>query len=470
MPFQTRLTLVLGAVVILNLAMRDYLGSYSRPGFILTIVSLIIALTACWVPDLAGTAHGHPDGPVRRDGPLTLMAAATVLLSAINIASTYGAFIEHRAMIRAANGFAIAGFALCLSFLGRLALRRLRKENSDGRLILGWLVAAIVLGVGVRGSAILASPDPVIDVFAMMRDLTDHLLAGRNPYTHDIVTPYGTPRADAESIVEPPDSRPAGYPPHALLIAAPVRLLRADPRWANVICDALAALALFLIGIRRSQRAIGFVAAAAWLFLPLSTIMIESAWYEPMLGALFGLGLWLAESSGWRRWIGYGLVGFGMTAKQYGVAILPALAWRHRRYWRPMLFGLAVGTLVMLPWFAWSPYDFLDIVLFKHLDRPPQHERALTVAGAWFHLTGDVLPREMLWAVAGLLIGVTSWRGPRTGAATALGLGTALLVFSLFHTQGFFNYFYLVQYLWLLGAVGLVPQTAAEAATREISS
>jgi Glycosyltransferase family 87 len=450
------LPLVLSAAIILNLAMRDGLGSFSPLGFMLTIVSLLLSLIACLCP---------ANVPVPRRTSLILFAALAAFLSTLNLAGTYASYIDNHAMIRAANGFAMAGCALCLAFVAGPATKRLSE-----RAIPWWLAAAVAIGIGIRSSAILACPDPVVDVFAMMRDLTDHLLAGRNPYTHSIVTPYGTQRAAAHSIEEPPDPRPAGYPPHPFLMTAPVRMLNADPRWANVGCDVVAAIALFLVATRRSRPEIGFLAAAAWLFLPMSTMMIESAWYEPMLAAMLGLGLWLAEISGWRRWIGYCFVGLGLTAKQYGIALLPALAWPHRQHWRPMLVGVLAGMLVMLPWFAWSPRDFIDIVLVKHLQRPPQFERALTIAGAWYHLTGNVPPRGLLWGTAAGLIGLIGWRGPRTGAAAAVGLGTALLVFSLFHTQGFFNYFYLVQYLWLLGAVGLVPQTANEAAAGAASS
>src|SRR5262249_37321888 len=114
--------------------------------------------------------------------------------------------------------------------------------------------------------------------------------------------------------------------------------------------------------------------------------------------------------------------------------------------------------LLMLPWFLWSPLAFLKTVLWDHLNRPSQHFRALTIAGGSYQLFGVLPDRKVMWAIAGVLIALVSWRGPRQGAAVAVGLGTALMVFCVFHTQGFFNYFYLCQYLWLLGFVGMLSK------------
>jgi hypothetical protein len=105
---------------------------------------------------------------------------------------------------------------------------------------------------------------------------------------------------------------------------------------------------------------------------------------------------------------------------------------------------------------VWSPRDFFDIVLWKHLDRPPQ-PHSITVASFLFNEFELTLPRVAGWALAASAILIISVVTPRASAATALGLGTALLAFSVLHTQGFPNYFSLVQYLWLLGLVAALP-------------
>ncbi|MFL5339551.1 MAG: hypothetical protein ACJ8F7_05220 [Gemmataceae bacterium] len=355
---------------------------------------------------------------------------------------------------------------VCLLFLRRRTFFPPPDSGRDTHSYIRPLALVLALGLALRGGVLIASPDPVIDVYSLLTQFTDHMLAGRNPYATDIESPYETPRARKYEITDPKDPRPAGYPPHPYLLAAPFRAVGADPRRANVVCDVIAAAALYLVARSRGRLYVGFAAAALWLFIPRTTFMMEQAWYEPMIGCLLGVGLWLAEGAGWRKWLGYTLVGLGLTAKQYGLPILPALTWPHRRNWKQILVGLLAGGLVMLPWFLWSPPDFLKTVLSDHLNRPSQYHRALTIGGGIYQLFGmppDASMQYVMWAAAIGLIALVSWRGPRQGAAVAVGLGTALLVFCVFHTQGFFNYFYLCQYLWLLGFVGLL----APAAVRE---
>jgi hypothetical protein len=45
-------------------------------------------------------------------------------------------------------------------------------------------------------------------------------------------------------------------------------------------------------------------------------------------------------------------------------------------------------------------------------------------------------------------------------------MATTLLTFCLFHTQGYFNYFYLCQYLILLAVPSLVAESAGEVSAR----
>ena len=131
---------------------------------------------------------------------LAVIAARILLDLAYMSLATLGAFV---------GLYAVGAFL----YLRRRSVFR-PESASEGPTVAPWLAAALLLGMALRGSVIVASPNPVIDVYAMMRDGTDHLLAGRNPYTEEIDTPYDVPESLATEGFEPPDPRPAGYPPH----------------------------------------------------------------------------------------------------------------------------------------------------------------------------------------------------------------------------------------------------------------
>src|SRR5205823_8329348 len=140
--------------------------------------------------------------------------------------------------------FALLGLITLVGFTARfhrVIVWPQRRPFAD-RSFVFFCVVTLLIGFLFRERVLRASPDPVIDVYALARDNADHFLHGRNPYQHDIDSPYDTERAYSFGIQDPPDPRPAAYPPHGFLAAVPFRLLGADARWPNVIGDTLAAV------------------------------------------------------------------------------------------------------------------------------------------------------------------------------------------------------------------------------------
>jgi hypothetical protein len=244
-----------------------------------------------------------------------------------------------------------------------------------------------------------------------------------------------------------------------MLVALPFRAAGLDVRYPNVLCDLVAAWVLFRAGSRTGKPVIGALAAAAYLHFPQAPFMIEQAWYEPMLAACLGGGLLLSARG---RLAGHLLLGLGLTGKQYGVAMVWPLLKAQWASWRAFLLGMAVATgLVLGPFFLWNPRAFLDVVLYLHFERGVQPD-GLTLHTAAADLWGKSVPSEALWAVAALVIAWITWQTPRGGVRSAFWAGTALLVFCLCHRQGYFNYYYLCCYLFLLGVVGLVVEAGGD--------
>jgi hypothetical protein len=312
-------------------------------------------------------------------------------------------------------------------------------------------MSLFVSGAVLRACAVIGVADPGIDVYTALREAPGHLLKGRNPYSEEYSWPYPWAREQYD--------RPPFYPPLPIILALPFRSAGLDVRFVNVICDLLAALALFGTGWSRGSPLIGALIAGAYLHFPRVPFMMEEAWNEPMLAAALGWGLLLAER-GWR--LGYFLIGLGLTGKQYGVALLPPLAMAWRRHWRPLLVGIVLaGAAVMLPFFLWDPKEFLDVVVVQHMRRP--NRDSINFQSAINDAYSIAMSREVLLGFAALVIAWITWRTSRGGTACALWMATALLTFCLCHSQAFFNYFYLCEYLFLLGIAALVAEETLSA-------
>jgi hypothetical protein len=462
MIIRLRPTLALAAVATLVLCLRPSFGFYSHVAVAGAATTLGLTLLALFLPDREWRIGNRSTSAIAPDGLAVQLVLVTWLLT---FWASYSIRLEYQDNPQYTLGLALLAIAGCIvaaamSLIRMRALLFPQLERPAQRSFVG-LALVLALGLALRVTVLFVSPNPVIDVYSWLRDASDHALHGRNPYSHDITSPYGTERATAYSVTEKPDPRPPAYPPLPFLLCLPFRAVGLDVRWANIVGDLVAGVALFGVGVTRGRPSFGLLCSALFLNLPRSVWIIEQGWYEPMLAGLFGLGFWLIEFEGRRRWLGFILLALALTGKQFGLPLLFPLAWSQRQHWRMLLAGLIVAGFVQLPWMVWSPHDFFDVILWKHLHRDPQFH-SLTVASACQEFLGSTPPRILTWTLAAGLILAISWRTPRRGAAAALGVGTALFVFSIFHTQGFPNYFYLCEYLWLLGMVGLLPESKTQ--------
>jgi hypothetical protein len=431
---------VLG-ILALALAMTLTWGFFSSEALAAALIAWALLLVACslrdwqWqLPPLLGRSIASH---FSFSFSTMLLATAALVLSGLGIDCAELWTPPSESLLLALRIPAGIGFAV-------LASLAIPFGGSRGRWIWVWVLLLFLAGAALRVGAIVLVPNPIIDVYVVIRDAPDHLWHGQNPYTSPYENPYDVPLHDYDAL-------PA-YPPLPFLLALPFRVAGIDVRYANVVCDLAAAAFLFGIAWNRGASLLGALAAGTYLFFPRAPFQIEQAWYEPMLAALLGGGWWLL-ARGSR--LGYVLLGLGLTGKQYGVALLPPLAkalWPHRV---ALLAGLGIAiAIVILPFYLWDPGAFLDVILFRQLRRPVM-ESGLTLLNGAQRLLGLSLPPVVMTGLALVVIGWITWRTPMKTAGAGLWLGTALLTFCLCHVQGYFNYYYLCQYLLLVGLVGL---------------
>jgi hypothetical protein len=446
MKVKLRPLLAVVALALMAVAMTLNWGFFSHQAIIIATAALATVWLACSVPQ----SWEGDDASSFDEWLLALLALGLsgYGMTTAEVLSTHTVPQVEATLLWLAR----LGFVVIASLILDLVI-----PSEKARYVLPLQIGLLFLaGTQLRVNAVLAVPDPVIDVFTAFDEGTAHLLAGRDPYTGEYHHPYAQPPAEYE--------RYPFYPPLPLLFALPFRAAGLDVRFANVVCDLLAALVLLELGRGRGRLLAGAFAAGAYLFFPRCPFMMEQAWYEPMLAACLGGSLLLVER-GWR--LGYLLLGLGLTGKQYGPVLLLPLLWAFRRRWLPLLVGIAAAAaLVILPFLLWGPTAFVDTTFFAHIRRPPRAD-ALTVQVGAKSLFDVDLSTSLLWAVAGLATGWITWRTPQKATAAALWMGAALLTFCLLHKQGFYNYFYLCKYLLLLGATSLLTEQRTEEALRD---
>ncbi len=294
----------------------------------------------------------------------------------------------------------------------------------------------------VQGLVVLASPQPLIDVFVTNSAGVDFLLRGSNPYAMTYPDVY----RGAYDFVPG-----FGYPPGALGLLVPFRLL-GDVRLASI--GANAASVVLLLGLMRRAgytRKTGWIACLAWLALPISLFVLEQAWVDPLL-VPFILGLMLAVIT--RRWAAAGaLLAALIGIKQYAVLlVLPSAVFAWRVGGRAALFraagATAIGLILLIAPFALLDGDALYHQLAGTLFQRELRNDSLSIPAFIIYALGRDLPEAFLAAVTvANAVGFSVWLARREHADEHDWLSAIVMTFAisfLFGKQAFCNYYYLL--------------------------
>ena len=299
---------------------------------------------------------------------------------------------------------------------------------------------------------LLRSSPAHIDVEIYLREGSDALLHGHNPYAITIPNIY--PPQVAEQLYGPGmviNGRVAwGFPylPLALLVAIPGHLL-GDVRYSQLIAMVVTALALFALASDRLGRVAAILGVASVSAIPILT----GAWTEPTSVALLACLVLALKRR--RHLIAALFLGLLLVSKQYFVVVIP-IVWLIRQWLtrRIILIGLGLAAAVTLPLFIVDPATFWKCITGIQTAALRPDSLSLLVSSVqtfgwpppW---TYGVLPL----LAGGLTALILALRAPRTPAAFAGAVGLTLLVTILLSRQAFTNYYFMVRGALLIAAV-----------------
>ena len=325
-----------------------------------------------------------------------------------------------------------------------LAFARYRDLSRTWWAAFGGLCVALAVA---RTASLMASPEPIIDVFSKTRLAIEYLVAGKNPYAQIYPVMYGGALGDY-----------TGFPylPGVLYWGAPFHWVCRDFRVGYVVADIGSALLLFAMA-RRGQlpaRVAGLM-SALWLAFPVSLLILEQSWTDTLL-IFAAAAMFFAVNE--RRFFLAGMVaGFLVVVKQYGffIPLLP-LFWLWTAKREPDSAVRMTGALLLTSGLLLAPFLVIDarvfifntIGAFGGLGMRPDSFSLI----AWLHNRAGV---EMPSAVSGVLylaaLVAVLWAVRRRSQADApvAGLAVFFSLLFLFGRQAFCNYYQLVAYLVL---------------------
>jgi hypothetical protein len=349
-------------------------------------------------------------------------------------------------------GRAYQALQVCLWVAAVAVLVQFVLQGRRGSL-LSFCVAALAL-FAARGLSLIASPDPIIDVFTILTEACRLLTDGVNPYTQTYPDIYLA--RDGISAYPPM----LNYPPGLVYWLLPFGTFAKDIRAGYIVADVAAAVVLYSVARKVGKsEAFARYLALSWAAFPTCLFTLEQAWVDAFLIMTIALLVWCLLDG---RWVAAGVAaGFTLAAKQYAVIFVPFIAiWLFRRpdLDRPKAVRLVLSSTLTvlalyLPFFLAAPKTLFTCLVTSLLAQPRRLD-ALTWIALLENEFGVSLPSAAILGIsASAVVALTLAPAVKKTASLGLCLGCSVLlhgVVFLFGKQAFCNYYQLLAYLTCL--------------------
>ncbi|OGG02707.1 hypothetical protein A2W14_07375 [Candidatus Gottesmanbacteria bacterium RBG_16_37_8] len=326
---------------------------------------------------------------------------------------------------------------LPLFFLPFLYLFIFKSDQQNKNRQIFWLF--ILLAITLRILTIIASPQPVIDVFVILKEAPLKLLSGINPYN----TVYS--RVYQGSIT---DYYP--YWPYSFLISLPFVLFFKDPRVLLFLADIMTGILIYLWAGKNLQAKL---LSLIYLFRPNSLFIIEQSWLTPLLSLLTLILFWTFSKT--KHYLAGILMGILSGIQPLFLALIPLTFRLWRKKIRIAVTALLTCLLAVTPFFLWQPVSFIDktiLVYFKplaELKTIPVH-LSLNINTFFYTITGNDIPQLLSLGFLLILLIYLFRRGYRIIKSNSADffpkqilLTTVFFyLFYLLFRQSFINYYY----------------------------
>jgi hypothetical protein len=332
---------------------------------------------------------------------------------------------------------------------GAIVLRGRGRAICLGGLLAGFFIYGVWL--------LRVTPAPHIDVYEVTRSACAAMAEGRNPYAIDFADIY-IDRPDWERAFYPPGYVYGGrvhfgyqYMPLSLLVALAGHWFGGDYRLGNLAALGMAGA---LIGFARAGW-LTAAAAALLVTMPRAYWVIQNGWAEPVVVLCMALVVFCAMRGAGGLPYAAGLL---LASKQHMLLAAPALllVMRKPNEW---LKAAATAVVVTLPLVLWDARAFWHSAVEVQIVNPFRFD-SLNFAAAWTRLGHAPPPGAISFLLGIAAAGVVAWRGRRSPAAFAGGVGVIYLTFFALSKQTFCNYYFLAAGALCCGVAGEAAENA----------
>lgn len=308
----------------------------------------------------------------------------------------------------------------------------------------------LILAIVLRILIIIASPNPIIDVYSGLKEAPERLLTGINPYQAKYTQVYAV-------------NSPVlyGYWPYSFILEIPFVILFKDPRVLMVLADIAACLLIYFAG---KKNDFGILLSLIYLFRPNSLFIIEQSWLTPLLTFLtFCLFLAIKEGKSFLTGLFLALIS---GVQPLFLFLLPLTI----KLWKNQIKTFFYFSVFLLPvvafFYFWNPENFISQSLFLFLrsaeirTTEPIH-LSLNLNTVYYYFSGKDLSQFLqsgIFGVLALFLFLISVFKKRVSFSDKYSKSVLLVIivfylFYLFYISSFINHYYYIGSLviyWLV--------------------
>lgn len=239
-------------------------------------------------------------------------------------------------------------------------------------------ITLIVIAFIVRFFMVWSSPNPRIDTYYILYEGALGLLHGLNPYQMTFTPLYVGITSDYFT-----------YQPGALLLTLPSSLFLGDPRYAFIIADIVTVV--FLYRLARNKTTL-YPIIYLFLYSPMALYVLEESYGDILLNPLLFAALYFSYKK--KHILKAFSFGLFLTIKTFNFSLFPFFLKRLGTTKRDVGIILTTVLFLTLPFFMWSPKDFLHDTIGSYLYNPipfTVYTKSLSLSALVYHLSGLLL-------------------------------------------------------------------------------
>jgi hypothetical protein len=352
------------------------------------------------------------------------------------------------ALVVAATGTALIAATMAGSpaklLIGGTAAIALISTGFRVPILMGWSAGALLATIAAHILIVTHTPSDN-DVWFLIQGGVEALERGMNPY------------ASCWPVTTDPVSQCAfAYLPMTAFATLPFHAILGDVRYGLLATALVGSAAAVTLAPPR------VAVALALLPLPLSVVMVDRSWNEPILAGALGLMVVAVE----RRALGVAVIALAvaLATKQHAALLLPLAAWWPAFGPRRTVLAAVGATAITAPLFLADPGAFISDTVGFLLQLPARAD-SVSLHALLLYLGID-LPTIVAFGAVAVMIMLCVRFASRSTLGFVAGSAAVLATLNLLGKQSFFNYHALVLVLVAM-AIGLAARVLSDMPTGE---